>query len=141
MVAAEASGGGGGGGKGIEEVGGGGGEAMFQMYWRVWLVDFFFSFNPLHIQFRNFTQLKMLNRIPTVKDNETVVVDVPSLWKWLLLMLGGEGVYGDVAVEESLDGADIPYMPPIQIVMIIVGTRVDVQPFVAIGKHLHVSPS
>ncbi|KAG8064156.1 hypothetical protein GUJ93_ZPchr0004g39790 [Zizania palustris] len=81
-------------------------------------------------------KLKMLNRIATVKDDGTVVVDVPSS----LESSTTDGVlydgYGDLPVEESLDGADIPVRPPMQIVILIVGTRGDVQPFVAIGKRL-----
>ncbi|XP_051120396.1 sterol 3-beta-glucosyltransferase UGT80A2-like isoform X2 [Andrographis paniculata] len=38
--------------------------------------------------------------------------------------------------EEPLDEADHLDIPPLQIVMLIVGTRGDVQPFVAIGKRL-----
>ena len=84
----------------------------------------------------------MLNRIATVKDDGTVVVDVPStLDLGAPVDVGGEDGYGDVTVDESLDGADIPYRPPIQIVILIVGTRGDVQPFVAIGKRLQVSPT
>ena len=85
-----------------------------------------------------FLQLKMLNRIATLKDDGTVVVDVPSTLETPPDDVGAEGGYGDVAIEESLDGADIPYRPPMQIVILIVGTRGDVQPFVAIGNRLQV---
>ncbi|KAJ1269989.1 hypothetical protein BS78_06G020600 [Paspalum vaginatum] len=79
-------------------------------------------------------KLKMLNRIATVKDDGTVVVDVPS---GMEAAVGGtEDGYNEVGIEESLDGTDIPYRPPMQIVILIVGTRGDVQPFVAIGKRL-----
>lgn len=81
-------------------------------------------------------QLKMLNRIATVKDDGTVVVDVPSG-----LVGGTEDIYPEAAVEEAVDGTEISYRPPMQIVILIVGTRGDVQPFVAIGKRLQVSPS
>lgn len=80
-------------------------------------------------------KLKMLNRIATVKDDGTVVVDVPSGME-AAAVGGTEDGYYEVAVEESLDGTDIPYKPPMQIVILIVGTRGDVQPFVAIGKRL-----
>ncbi|XP_020084149.1 sterol 3-beta-glucosyltransferase UGT80A2-like isoform X1 [Ananas comosus] len=81
-------------------------------------------------------KLKMLNRIATVKDDGTVVVDVPSNLENASLDLGGEDVYGEAVDEESLDSADLQYRPPLQIVILIVGTRGDVQPFVAIGKRL-----
>jgi len=80
-------------------------------------------------------KLKMLNRIATVKDDGTVVVDVPSGLEPAAAG-GTEDGYTEVAVDESLDGTDIPYRPPMQIVILIVGTRGDVQPFVAIGKRL-----
>ncbi|XP_075099059.1 sterol 3-beta-glucosyltransferase UGT80A2 isoform X1 [Nicotiana tabacum] len=38
--------------------------------------------------------------------------------------------------DEPLDATELQYIPPIQIVMLIVGTRGDVQPFIAIGKRL-----
>ncbi|KAL6650357.1 hypothetical protein ACP70R_009282 [Stipagrostis hirtigluma subsp. patula] len=81
-------------------------------------------------------KLKMLNRIATVKDDGTVVVDVPSGLEPATVGVGTEDGYGEITVEESLDGTDIPYRPPMQIVILIVGTRGDVQPFVAIGKRL-----
>uniref|UniRef100_A0A453A8H1 sterol 3beta-glucosyltransferase n=3 Tax=Triticinae TaxID=1648030 RepID=A0A453A8H1_AEGTS len=81
-------------------------------------------------------KLKMLNRIATVKDDGTVVVNVPSTLEATPIDVGAVDGYEDVVVEESLDGSDIPYRPPIQIVILIVGTRGDVQPFVAIGKRL-----
>ena len=82
----------------------------------------------------------MLNRIATVKDDGTVVVDVPSGLEPTIVG-GTEDIYTEAAVEEALDGTEIPYRPPMQIVILIVGTRGDVQPFVAIGKRLQVSPS
>lgn len=85
-------------------------------------------------------QLKMLNRIATIKDDGTVVVDVPSGLEPATAS-GTEDAYTEVHVDESLDGTDIPYRPPMQIVILIVGTRGDVQPFVAIGKRLQVSHS
>jgi sterol 3beta-glucosyltransferase len=83
----------------------------------------------------------MLNRIATVKDDGTVVVDVPSGLEEPTIVGGTEDIYAEATVEEALDGTEIPYRPPMQIVILIVGTRGDVQPFVAIGKRLQVSPS
>lgn len=82
----------------------------------------------------------MLNRIATVKDDGTVVVDVPSTLETPPVDVGVEDGSGNVAIEESLDETDIPCRPPMQIVILIVGTRGDVQPFVAIGKRLQVRP-
>lgn len=80
----------------------------------------------------------MLNRIATVKDDGTVVVDVPSSLETSTTDGVAYDGYSDVTVEEPLDGADIPVRPPMQIVILIVGTRGDVQPFIAIGKRLQV---
>ncbi|XP_072955913.1 sterol 3-beta-glucosyltransferase UGT80A2 isoform X1 [Typha angustifolia] len=79
---------------------------------------------------------KMLNRIATVKDDGTVVVDVPSNLEPASIDVGPEDVYVEAADEESLDSTDPQDRPPMQIVILIVGTRGDVQPFVAIGKRL-----
>jgi sterol 3beta-glucosyltransferase len=84
-------------------------------------------------------QLKMLNRLATVKDDGTVVVDVPTDLQPATTGVRTEDGYGEVTIEESFDGTDIPSRPPMQIVILIVGTRGDVQPFVAIGKRLQVS--
>lgn len=54
----------------------------------------------------------------------------------LRLTLGPrDGHNGDVDEEESVD---FQYMHPLQIAILIVGTRGDVQPFVAVSKHLQV---
>ncbi|KAL5990162.1 hypothetical protein ACLOJK_011059 [Asimina triloba] len=79
-------------------------------------------------------KLKMLNRIATVKDDGTVVFDLPTSVESGSL-LGTEDVYAEVVDEEPLDPTDMN-IPPLQIAMLIVGTRGDVQPFVAIGKRL-----
>ncbi|KAM0949566.1 putative sterol 3-beta-glucosyltransferase [Dioscorea sansibarensis] len=79
-------------------------------------------------------KIKMLNRIATVKDDGTVEVEVPSNIDPAAFDLGAEN--GDLVDEEPFDVADIQYVPPLQIVILIVGTRGDVQPFIAIGKKL-----
>ncbi|KAB2602079.1 sterol 3-beta-glucosyltransferase UGT80A2-like [Pyrus ussuriensis x Pyrus communis] len=80
-------------------------------------------------------KLKLLNRIATVKDDGTVEFEVPA---------DVEPEYlGDRcrtaptgADDETLDTEDLQDIRPMQIVMLIVGTRGDVQPFIAIGKRL-----
>lgn len=81
-------------------------------------------------------KLKMINRIATVKHDGTVVVDVPSSLETSTTDGVAYDGYSDVTVEEPLDGADISVRPPMDIVILIVGTRGDVQPFIAIGKRL-----
>ncbi|KAL0437293.1 UNVERIFIED_CONTAM: Sterol 3-beta-glucosyltransferase UGT80A2 [Sesamum radiatum] len=80
-------------------------------------------------------KLKLLNRIATVKDDGTVEFEVPGDVEPHNLRVGPENVYNEVD-EDPLDATELQYIPPMQIVMLIVGTRGDVQPFVAIGKRL-----
>ncbi|XP_022158102.1 sterol 3-beta-glucosyltransferase UGT80A2-like isoform X3 [Momordica charantia] len=81
-------------------------------------------------------KLKWLKKVATVQDDGTVKMEVlegiqPESFHF------ESGIMVDEAVdEEPLDMADVPAIPPLQIVMLIVGTRGDVQPFVAIGKRL-----
>lgn len=81
-------------------------------------------------------KLELLNRIATVKDDGTVEFEVPGDAE--PHVFGGEpaDVYPESVDEESLDATDLQYIPPLQIVILIVGTRGDVQPFIAIGKKL-----
>ncbi|KAK4781638.1 hypothetical protein SAY86_015740 [Trapa natans] len=81
-------------------------------------------------------KLQLLNRIATVKDDGTVEFEVPPDAE--SQGLGVKPKYSDneVVDNEPLDVADLQCIPPLQIVMLIVGTRGDVQPFVAIGKRL-----
>lgn len=79
----------------------------------------------------------MLNRIATVKDDGTVELEVPGDVEPQALDVGSRDAYNEVAEDEALD-TDFQHIRPLQIVMLIVGTRGDVQPFVAIGKRLQV---
>ncbi|KAM3359685.1 sterol 3-beta-glucosyltransferase UGT80A2 [Capsicum galapagoense] len=82
-------------------------------------------------------KLKLFNRLATVQDDGTVQFEVPGDIKPEKLDFGTGVVYNGALGEAANDVdnvADIPELPPLQIVMLIVGTRGDVQPFVAIGK-------
>ncbi|KAH7571390.1 hypothetical protein JRO89_XS04G0036000 [Xanthoceras sorbifolium] len=86
-------------------------------------------------------KLKWLNRVATVKDDGTVQFEVPGDIKPQNLDFGTGGVYNESTDNassdiESLEAADVHNIPPLHIVILIVGTRGDVQPFVAIGKRL-----
>ncbi|XP_021857479.2 sterol 3-beta-glucosyltransferase UGT80A2 [Spinacia oleracea] len=81
-------------------------------------------------------KLKWLNRIATVKGDGTVQFDVPGDMKTSSLDLGTGVASGGSTEVEQLDSPDVDDLPPMQIVILIVGTRGDVQPFVAIGKRL-----
>lgn len=83
-------------------------------------------------------QLKLLNRIATVKDDGTVEFEVPPDAEPQDLGVKPKDVDNEAAADGPLDVADLRCIPPLQIVMLIVGTRGDVQPFVAIGKRLQV---
>ncbi|KAJ0963636.1 hypothetical protein J5N97_028758 [Dioscorea zingiberensis] len=76
---------------------------------------------------------KVLNEVAKVKDG-TVVVEVPTSVEPPPLDISSQDGNCDVVDEEEL--MDFQYMPPRQIAILIVGTRGDVQPFVAIGKRL-----
>ncbi|KAB2636516.1 sterol 3-beta-glucosyltransferase UGT80A2 [Pyrus ussuriensis x Pyrus communis] len=81
-------------------------------------------------------KLKLLNRIATVKDDGTVEFEVPADVEPQYLGDCSRTASTGAADDENLDTEDLQCIPPIQIVMLIVGTRGDVQPFVAIGKRL-----
>ncbi|GMP90453.1 hypothetical protein CsSME_00041577 [Camellia sinensis var. sinensis] len=80
-------------------------------------------------------KLKLLNRIATVKDDGTVEFEVPGDVEPHTFGVGSGTVYNG-ADDEPLELTDPQYIPPLQIVILIVGTRGDVQPFIAIGKRL-----
>lgn len=83
-------------------------------------------------------QLKLLNRIATVKHDGTVEFTVPADAIPQPIAVERESSKNGVSPDECIDGVDLQYIPPMQIVMLIVGTRGDVQPFVAIAKRLQV---
>lgn len=85
-------------------------------------------------------QLILLKRIATVKGDGTVQFDVPKDVEPQTAVVGSDNLYCEVD-DELIDEAELQYIPPLQIVMLIVGTRGDVQPFIAIGKRLQVNES
>nr|GEZ14919.1 sterol 3-beta-glucosyltransferase UGT80A2 isoform X1 [Tanacetum cinerariifolium] len=80
-------------------------------------------------------KLKLLNRIATVKDDGTVEFDVPANVEPHAYGPGADKAQ-NACIEDPVDPTEPQYFPPLQIVMLIVGTRGDVQPFVAIAKRL-----
>ncbi|CAI9767439.1 unnamed protein product [Fraxinus pennsylvanica] len=76
-------------------------------------------------------KLKWLKRYATIQDDGTVQFEVPGDIKPQSLDFSTSVRYNGY-----MDKEDAPALPPLQIVMLIVGTRGDVQPFVAIGKRL-----
>nr|GMC76278.1 sterol 3-beta-glucosyltransferase UGT80A2-like [Ipomoea batatas] len=81
-------------------------------------------------------QLKLLKRSGAIQQDGTVKFKVPEDIKPERLDLGTTIVYSGATGEVTSDTTDIQDLPPLEIVMLIVGTRGDVQPFVAIGKKL-----
>ncbi|KAK9998022.1 hypothetical protein SO802_017625 [Lithocarpus litseifolius] len=81
-------------------------------------------------------KLKWLKRVAMVKDDGTIQFEVPGDIEPQALDFGTGVVYNEAADAEPVDTTEVQDIPPLQIVMLIVGTRGDVQPFVAIGKCL-----
>ncbi|KAB1223947.1 Sterol 3-beta-glucosyltransferase UGT80A2 [Morella rubra] len=81
-------------------------------------------------------KLKWLKRAPMVKEDGTVQFEVPGDIEPQSLIFGAGVVYDEGTDAEPVE--EVQNIPPLQIVMLIVGTRGDVQPFVAIGKRLQV---
>lgn len=79
---------------------------------------------------------KLLDHLATVKHDGTVQLEVPRDIKNPSLDLVPVHHVETRTAEEEVDSTDIEDLPPMQIVILIVGTRGDVQPFVAIGKRL-----
>ncbi|KAI3682623.1 hypothetical protein L1987_82725 [Smallanthus sonchifolius] len=80
-------------------------------------------------------KLQILNKIATVKDDGTVEFEIPGDAE-LNALGGGRGdVYG-ASNDDPPDSSEPRYFRPLQVVILIVGTRGDVQPFIAIGKRL-----
>ncbi|KAD6795771.1 hypothetical protein E3N88_06667 [Mikania micrantha] len=80
-------------------------------------------------------KLKSLNRIASVQADGTVHFEIPDEINPQNLDFGTKPVTSRSSEDHDF-ATTIPEFPPLQIVMLIVGTRGDVQPFVAIGKSL-----
>ncbi|XP_073142407.1 sterol 3-beta-glucosyltransferase UGT80A2-like isoform X1 [Henckelia pumila] len=77
-------------------------------------------------------KLKLVKRLAAIQDDGTVQFDVGETIEPQSSNSGTEIIDdGNVVITE-----DAELLPPLQIVMLIVGTRGDVQPFIAIGKRL-----
>lgn len=83
-------------------------------------------------------KMKIMKKIAMVKGDGTVEFDVNGSARYaadLLCPRVGSSAVEECGEEEEEEG-EKRSVPPLQIAMLIVGTRGDVQPFVAIGKHL-----
>ena len=72
-------------------------------------------------------QLKLFSRMATLKDDGTVAVDISTNLEAASLDLPSEEHHDVAFGGEPLDSSDLQQSPPMQIVMLIVGTRGDVQ--------------
>lgn len=79
-----------------------------------------------------------MNRLASVQADGTVQFEIPEEIKPQNLDLVTKVVDIGTSEDHDFNTTNIPEFPPLQIVMLIVGTRGDVQPFVAIGKRLQV---
>ncbi|XP_044499882.1 sterol 3-beta-glucosyltransferase UGT80A2-like isoform X1 [Mangifera indica] len=84
-------------------------------------------------------KLKCMKQLATVKTDGTVQFEVPGDIKPENLDFGAGVVDDGSSVKETAEATAIHDIRPLQIVMLIVGTRGDVQPFAAIGKRLQVN--
>ncbi|KAF0909448.1 hypothetical protein E2562_036315, partial [Oryza meyeriana var. granulata] len=83
-------------------------------------------------------KLKLLSRMAILKDDGTVEVDIPTNTEAASLDLSSNDYCNEAFSGEPMESSDFQHRPPMQIVMLIVGTRGDVQPFIAIGKRLQI---
>ncbi|KAL1827055.1 hypothetical protein ACET3Z_005467 [Daucus carota] len=82
-------------------------------------------------------KIKWLREFAEVQDDGTVELKVQDENIKSQTLAFGTGVVRSEATNEvSVDASENQDIPPLQIVVLIVGTRGDVQPFVAIGKRL-----
>ncbi|CAL5404013.1 unnamed protein product [Camellia sinensis] len=98
-----------------------------------WDIPIFKDISPQ--QKRVTAALKLINE--TLDDLIAMCkFEVPGDIKPKSIDFGTGVVYNGTTGDEPVDAIVIPDLPSLQIVMLIVGTRGDVQPFVAIGKRL-----
>lgn len=72
-----------------------------------------------------------------MKDDGTAELEVSRDIESQSVNVESEEIFSNVS-NESFDTSGFQYIRPMQIVILIVGTRGDVQPFIPIGKRLQV---
>ena len=84
-------------------------------------------------------QKRLLKKITRVQKDGTLDLDFDEDDELAASLFGSEAGKrpGDEDIENGEDGS-VERVPPLRIVMLIVGTRGDVQPFLAIGKKMQV---
>ncbi|KZV24297.1 hypothetical protein F511_01779 [Dorcoceras hygrometricum] len=81
-------------------------------------------------------KLKLVKKLATIQNDGTVQFEAGEDIKPKSSDSGTEVTYDGDITKEIVITEETGLLPPLQIVMLIVGTRGDVQPFVAIGKRL-----
>jgi hypothetical protein len=84
-------------------------------------------------------QKRLLKKITRVQKDGTLDLDFDEDDELAASLFGSEAGkrHGDEDIENGEDGS-VERVPPLRIVMLVVGTRGDVQPFLAIGKKMQV---
>jgi sterol 3beta-glucosyltransferase len=88
-----------------------------------------------------FLQEKLMRKLTTVQQDGIVDFDIEGSPSLAQVLFGSKtrdevGQQDDELGEEDED--ELQSIPPLKIVMLIVGTRGDVQPFIGIGRKLQV---
>lgn len=101
--------------------------------------------NSLHVEispdtlestsFQHRLERSKTERVTTVKDDGTAELEVSRDIESQSVNVESEEIFSNVS-NESFDTSGFQYIRPMQIVILIVGTRGDVQPFIPIGKRL-----
>ncbi len=87
-----------------------------------------------------FLQEKLMRKLTTVQQDGIVDFDIEGSPSLAQVLFGSEtrdeiGQHDELGEE---DEDELQSIPPLKIVMLIVGTRGDVQPFIGIGRKLQV---
>jgi hypothetical protein len=90
-----------------------------------------------------FLQEKLMRKLTTVQQDGIVDFDIEGSPTLAQVLFGSEtrdevGQQDNELGEEDEDEDELQSIPPLKIVMLIVGTRGDVQPFIGIGRKLQV---
>ena len=84
-------------------------------------------------------QKRLLKKMTRVQQDGTLGFDFEEDNEQLAASMFGSETQGRPG-DENEEDQTVERVPPLRIVMLIVGTRGDVQPFLAIGKKLQVFP-
>jgi hypothetical protein len=112
-----------------------------QMWWsrkKIWMQNSDMAILSFWCTF--FLQEKLMRKLTTVQQDGIVDFDIEGSPSLAQVLFGSEtrdeiGQHDELGEE---DEDELQSIPPLKIVMLIVGTRGDVQPFIGIGRKLQV---